>query len=130
MGPETALASLRELGARPPEACAPSTLVATALDAAIETLGAERGFMVRAGPPDVEGNRRITVVVARGFGGEALMGRPQNVSRTVIDRVLERRQTLATSNLEDRHFTEVPSIRENHVLSILCLPHCRKPIGV
>ena len=97
-----------------------SEVLAPILDAAIDATGAERGFIVRV---DVSGEEPLLdVEIARGFDEEPLQARSENVSQTVVERVLERGHGLVTSNLEDRHVVEATSVRKRRVLSILCVP--------
>ena len=92
------------------------------LDASIELAQAERGFLVRV-DPGPEGERpRIRVEVARGFAKESLAGAQGKVSRTVVERVLQRGRGLVTTSEEDRDIREVSSVQERRVLAILCVP--------
>jgi len=91
------------------------------LDAAIELAQAERGFLVRV--DETGGGRpKIKVEVARGFAKETLAGAQGKVSRTVVERVLERRAGLVTTSEADQDIREVSSVQARRVLAILCAP--------
>ncbi len=93
------------------------------LDAAIELTQAERGFLVRVDPPRKgEARVRIKVEVARGFDQETLQGAQGKVSRTVVERVLEKGRAVLTTSEEDQDIRQVSSIQARKVLSVLCVP--------
>lgn len=106
--------ALRALAAS--EAPDPEALLVAAVDAVVTALHAERAFIVTLR------GQELAVELARGFGGEPLLGRAELVSRTAINRVIERGEPIASSNLEDRDVTDATSVRKRHVLSILCAP--------
>ena len=90
------------------------------LDGAIELTEAERGFLVLV---DGQGRKKkIRVEAARGFARETLQAGLSKVSRTVVERVLERRAPLVTSREEDQGVVHLTSVRRRHVLSIACVP--------
>ena len=97
-------------------------LVPVILDAAIELAQAERGFLVRVEPGGPGERPKIKVEVARGFAKESLAGAQGKVSRTVVERVLQRGRGLVTTSEEDRDIREVSSVQERRVLAILCVP--------
>jgi serine/threonine-protein kinase PknK len=98
-------------------------LLPLVLDAAIELTQAERGFLVRVDPPRRGETRvRIKVDVARGFDQESLAGAQGKVSRTVVERVIERGRGLVTTSEEDQDVREISSVHARKVLSILCVP--------
>ena len=92
------------------------------LDAAIQLSQAERGFLVRVEPAPGGERPKIKVEVARGFAKETLSGAQGKVSRTVVERVLQRGRGLVTTSEEDRDIRDVSSVQERHVLAILCVP--------
>ena len=96
-------------------------LLPAIVDGAIELTDAERGFLVLV---DAEGGkrRRIRVEAARGFARETLQAGLSKVSRTVVERVIERRAPLVTSREEDQDVVQLSSVRGRHVLSIACMP--------
>ena len=86
-------------------------LLPLVLDAAIELVGAERGYLVRVQGRRPSGGLKIKVMVARGFDGAALQGKEGDVSRTVVRRVLERGERgLVTTSEEDRDVMNVSSV--------------------
>ena len=92
------------------------------LDAAIELAQAERGFLVRFDGKNQQGKPKIKVEVARGFAKETLAGAHGKVSRTVVERVLQRRRGLVTTSEEDQDIRDISSVQARRVLSILCVP--------
>jgi serine/threonine-protein kinase PknK len=117
------LRRLRDLSHRLAAEQDPKKLVPLILDAAIELARAERGFIVRVDPPRKGEERvRIKVDVARGFDQETLAGAQGKVSRTVVERVIERGRGLVTTSEEDQDIREVSSVQARKVLSILCVP--------
>ena len=96
-------------------------LLPAIVDGAIELTEAERGFLVLV--EDGGGKRRrIRVEAARGFARETLQAGLSKVSRTVVERVLERREPLVTSREEDSGVVDLTSVRRRHVLAIACVP--------
>lgn len=91
-------------------------LRSTLLDAAIEMINAERGALVRAKAHEVE------VELARSFDRETLRLSPEKVSRTVVQRVLERGRGVVTTSDVDRDVTDASSVRAHRVQAIVCLP--------
>jgi transcriptional regulator with GAF, ATPase, and Fis domain len=91
-------------------------LIPKVLDGAIEITRAERGFLVR------KRGGRIEVEVARGFDKQRLRSRTGDVSRTVVERVLNTERGLVTTREEDADVLEVSSVRARRVRSILCVP--------
>jgi serine/threonine-protein kinase PknK len=106
-----------ELSRRLVEDPAATTLPAI-LDAAIELASAERGFLVRlpeGGPLRVE--------VGRGFDRQALSGATGAVSRRVVEEVLKKGEAgVVTTREEDAALLGLTTVRERHVLAILCVP--------
>lgn len=106
-----------ELSRRLVEDPAATTLPAI-LDAAIELASAERGFLVRlpeGGPLRVE--------VGRGFDRQALSGASGAVSRRVVEEVLKKGEAgVVTTREEDAALLGLTTVRERHVLAILCVP--------
>jgi transcriptional regulator with GAF, ATPase, and Fis domain len=93
------------------------------LDAAVELTQAERGFLVRIDPARKgEARVRIKVEIARGFDQESLSGAQGKVSRTVVERVLEKARGVVTTSEEDQDIRMVSSVQARKVLSILCVP--------
>lgn len=98
----------------------PRQLPARVLEAAIDLTEAERGYLVvvRAG----ERGRKLDLVEARGYEPAALRGPGARFSRTVVERVLDRRRALVTTDAEDREVLDLTSVRQQAVRSIVCMP--------
>ena len=98
-------------------------LLPAILDAAIELTEAERGFLVLVEGEGKDGRPKTRIVEARGFDRAALKGPQLKVSRTVVERVLERGQGLVTtSDGLDQDIIEVSSVQSERVRSIACVP--------
>lgn len=108
----------RELSHRLVDETDPRALLPAILESAIELSGAERGFVVCLGP-----GSNVRVEVARGFDGEVL-SRPEGaVSRRVVEEVLRRGERgLVTTREQDEVLLDATTIRDRHVLAILCVP--------
>lgn len=91
-------------------------LIAALVDAAIEMTNAERGALVRARSDGVD------VELARSFDRETLRLPPEKISRTVVQRVLERGRGVVTTSDADRDVTDASSVRAHRVQAILCMP--------
>jgi len=104
-----AINSVRELPA----------LLQLIVDLSVEALNAERGLIV---VPDPAGGRREFRAV-RNLDA-ALVERPEfAVSRSVVDRVLDRGEAIATTDaLDERDITVTATIRSLHIRSIVCVP--------
>ena len=96
-------------------------LLADLLDAAIEGLRADRGFVVvREGAP---GEARFRAVVARNFKSEALAQAEEEVSGSISAAVIERgRAMLVSDALSSERFRENPSVKRLGLRSVLCAP--------
>jgi DNA-binding NarL/FixJ family response regulator len=104
----------------PTDASFVSALSVAVVDSLVEALRAERGYLVR---PEGDWERpSFKVQVARGFGGESLSKRRIKASTTVLKRVLDRGRGLVTSAPEDADVVASTSLREQQVLSVLCVP--------
>ncbi len=88
----------------------------TLVDAAVEVTNAERGALVRARADGVD------VELARSFDRETLNFPGEKVSRTVVQRVLERGRGVVTTSDADRDVTDASSVRAHRVQAILCVP--------
>jgi transcriptional regulator with GAF, ATPase, and Fis domain len=96
-------------------------LLAQILDAAVEITNAERGFLVRVLGRTSAGKPHLQIEEARGFDQTTLRGAKGLVSRTVVNRVLERGRGLVTTE-EDAVVLGASSVVSRRVLSILCVP--------
>jgi transcriptional regulator with GAF, ATPase, and Fis domain len=97
------------------------------LEAAVEITRAERGFVVRVHPRDEPGSdssagARLKVEAARGFNRSQLRGTVGDVSRTVVERVVETGEGLVTTREEDADVLNATSVKARRVLSIICVP--------
>ncbi|MBL4850494.1 MAG: sigma-54-dependent Fis family transcriptional regulator [Planctomycetes bacterium] len=98
-------------------------LLGLILDAAIELINAERGFLVRVQGRKPDGGYRFNVEVARGFDKASLSGSASEVSRTVVKRVVEGDGLgLVTTDEGHRDVLEVSSVQARQVRSIVCVP--------
>ncbi|MCA8924995.1 MAG: sigma 54-interacting transcriptional regulator [Planctomycetes bacterium] len=92
------------------------------LDSAIEITEAERGYLVRVTGRQPDGRPACRVESARGFSQTRLRSAEGDVSRTVVQRVLDSGEGLVTTREEDADVLEVSSVQANRVVSILCVP--------
>ncbi|HEX5037123.1 MAG TPA: protein kinase, partial [bacterium] len=100
----------------------PQKAAETILDAALELTGAERGFLVL---PEYGKWKRGTwkVQAARHFRERDLPGGKDQLSRTIIGRVLEKRKPLLIQNaLEEGDFKAFKSVQALQLRSILAAP--------
>ena len=92
-------------------------LLASVLDAAIEGLGADRGFVV------VREEGRFRATVARNFRSEALDEAEAEVSSSISSAVLEsNRAVLVGDALDSDRFRDHPSVKRLALRSVLCAP--------
>ncbi len=108
-------------------------LLAFILDSAIGLTNAERGYFVQIVGTKPDGGHSFRVVVARGFDGASLRAAIDDVSRTVVRRVLDRGERgLVTTAEEDRDVVDVASVKDRRVLAIICVPLRLRgqPLGV
>ena len=88
------------------------------IDTLIRITGAERAFLML-----LDGKRDLEIVTARNWERESLNSEDQQVSRTIIDRVVERGEAVLTTNaLEDPRFGGQESIVAYNLRSILAVP--------
>jgi DNA-binding NtrC family response regulator len=98
-------------------------LLGLILDAAIELIEAERGFLVRVQGRKADGGYRFNVEVARGFDKASLSGSASEVSRTVVKRVVEGEGLgLVTTDEGGADVLDVSSVQARQVRSIVCVP--------
>ncbi len=89
------------------------------IDAAIHLTGAERGFLVLAGP----GEQDWVVRAARNFDQQDLQPEEMGVSRTVIASVFQNKKGLVTTDARnDPRFARQESVVLMALRSILCAP--------
>lgn len=94
-------------------------LLETVLDAVVELVDAERGFLILKGAP----GRGRSVVVARNLDREDIESPERKVSGSIARRVLRSgKPVLARNAVEDRRFSQSKSIRSLRVRSLVCVP--------
>ena len=88
------------------------------IDTLIRITGAERAFLML-----LDDKRDLEIRTARNWERESLNSEDQQVSRTIIDRVMERGEAVLTTNaLEDPRFGGQESIVAYNLRSILAVP--------
>ena len=88
------------------------------IDTLIRITGAERAFLML-----LDDKRDLEIRTARNWERESLNSGDQQVSRTIIDRVMERGEAVLTTNaLEDPRFGGQESIVAYNLRSILAVP--------
>ncbi|MBI1379923.1 MAG: FHA domain-containing protein [Planctomycetaceae bacterium] len=89
------------------------------LDAGLELLGAERGFLLQAGPP----NEPPRVVLARLFDGSDVPVPSLRVSQGIAQLVLRKGEPiLSVDARRDERFGEMSSVEDLRLRSVLCVP--------
>jgi transcriptional regulator with GAF, ATPase, and Fis domain len=92
-------------------------LLTRIVDAAIELVGAERGFLILGSGPEA------TVEVARNFAKEEVLSPEFKISRTIAQRVRDSGVVELTTNAqEDDRFRALASVADLRLRSILCVP--------
>ncbi|MBI4474416.1 MAG: sigma-54-dependent Fis family transcriptional regulator [Acidobacteria bacterium] len=92
-------------------------LLAAVLDRTIESLGADRGFVL------VREDGGFRAAVSRNFRSEALSETEEEVSNSIAGEVLESGKALLIGNaLESERFKSKPSVRRMAIRSVLCAP--------
>lgn len=92
-------------------------LLAGVLDATIEALGADRGFVV------VREGGRFHAAVARNFRSEALTEAEEEVSSSISGAVVEHGRALLIGDaLDSERFRNNPSVQRLALRSVLCAP--------
>ncbi|MBI5508297.1 MAG: sigma 54-interacting transcriptional regulator [Deltaproteobacteria bacterium] len=87
------------------------------VDAAIELLGAERGYLILRDQDDVR------VAVARNFERRSLEDGRQRISRSIAAEVLQSGDAVLTTNAqEDERFAAAKSVAVLKVRSVICAP--------
>ncbi|HSA59836.1 MAG TPA: protein kinase [bacterium] len=128
---ETSLWKLVEINRRLVSEKNPERLIGMVLDAAIELTGAERGFLIM---PEYGKWKRGTwkVKAARHFRERDLPGGKDLLSRTIIDRVLEKRMPLLVHDAQEesdlKQFKSVQALKLRSILATPVLVH-REMLG-
>lgn len=92
-------------------------LLAGLLDAAIEGLGADRGFVV------VREGSRFRATVSRNFRSEALDAAEEEVSSSISAVVMEQGRALVLDDAQDsERFANNPSVKRLGLRSVVCAP--------
>ncbi len=93
-------------------------LLALAMDKVIESAKAQRGMILVAGE-----NGEIQFETARNFKKEDLVTPQFEISRTIIDKVLETGEPVLLQNaLDHADFNKSQSITQLNILSVACVP--------
>lgn len=88
------------------------------MDNIVRLTKAERGFLMLR-----EANGEMTIRMGRNWEMESIHSSEKNVSRTVVQRVIESGEAIVTTNAqEDRRFVGQESIVSFNLRSILCVP--------
>ncbi len=96
----------------------PSLLLDGVLDAAFDTLDAERGFVALVD----EDSGELTRELVRDRSGQGLDGK-LSVSRTIVHKALKEGVSVLTRDaLKDERFGDVSSVREQDIRSAVCVP--------
>jgi transcriptional regulator with GAF, ATPase, and Fis domain len=92
-------------------------LLTSLLDRTIESLGADRGFVL------VRENERFRAAVARNFRSEALSQTEAEVSSSIAREVLETGKAVLVGNaLDSDQYKHQPSVQRLSLRSVLCAP--------
>ncbi|MBI4474084.1 MAG: GAF domain-containing protein [Acidobacteria bacterium] len=92
-------------------------LLAAVLDRTIESLGADRGFVL------VRESSGFRAAVSRNFRSETLSETEEEVSNSIAREVLESGKALLIGNaLESERFKSKPSVQRMAIRSVLCAP--------
>jgi transcriptional regulator with GAF, ATPase, and Fis domain len=91
-------------------------LLAGVLDAAIESMGADRGFVV------VREGEQFRAAVARNFRSEALDEAEQEVSSSISGTVLKNGRALLLGDAMGSEFADHPSVKRLSLRSVVCGP--------
>src|SRR5262249_33256486 len=88
------------------------------IDLAVETMKAERGFLMLREP-----DGRLRFAVARNIEQPELMQPDLEVSKSIVDRVLQSGKPVITTDAQiDPRFTASQSIAGQRIRSIVCVP--------
>ena len=113
------LAALYEVSAKLGTTLDLGELLNLVMDSIIQLTGAERGFLVLT--DDVTGELRT--MAARNVDQETIAGRSMEISRTVVQRVIDNGRGIVTDNAqEDDRFSGHESVVGYQLRSILCTP--------
>ena len=112
------LASLYEVAQELAAASELSDLLESIIDKAIVLVGAERGFVALARP-----DAGYYTAIARRFGEREVEQTDEASSSSLVNRVMERREPILTTNIQDDgRFELTQSIIVQHIRSVLAVP--------
>jgi putative nucleotidyltransferase with HDIG domain len=112
------LRALAEIGFVVNSSLDPETVLRKVMDTIIQLSGAQRAFLMLQ---DAQGE--LYTAFGRNWKLESLKPGEYEISRTVIDRVVERGEALLTTNAqEDPRFDGIQSVVAYSLRSILCVP--------
>ncbi len=112
------LASLYEVAQELAAASELSDLLESIIDKAIVLVGAERGFVALARP-----DGGYYTAIARRFGEREVEQTDEAFSSSLVNRVMERREPILTTNIQDDgRFELTQSIIVQHIRSVLAVP--------
>ncbi len=99
------------------------------MDAAVEMVGAERGFLILLDTPDcIDGT--VSVPVARNLDREQVGKRHLKFSRTIADQCMASGEPIVTTDAQvDGRFTDNASVHAMRLKSVVCVP-IRSPSGM
>ncbi len=113
------LRAMQEVGALVNSSLDQTEVLNTVMDTIIELTGAERSFLMLFD----EQSDGLEVEVARNINRETLEGSSFEISRSIVRRVSETGQPVATTNAQaDPRFARQDSIISYNLRSILCVP--------
>jgi DNA-binding NtrC family response regulator len=99
-----------------------AALLPRIVSAAMEITEAERGYLVRVTGRKPDGSARCRVEAAEGFHRAGLESLAGEVSRTVVERVLDSGLGLVTTREEDSAVLNASSVQARNVVAIICVP--------
>lgn len=93
-------------------------LLRLSMDEVIEVTQAERGMIIL-----VDDMKQTTFELARNINKREIKGPEFEVSRNIIDEVLQKGESLFVANaLDHPHFRDAESVKKLKLLSVLCVP--------
>ena len=93
-------------------------LLSYAIDEVLQLVGAERGYIVLVGEDE-----RLDFKVKRGADGIDLMSETDMISRSILDKVIQKSQSLIVRNaMSDTRFAQAYSVMAMNLRSIMCAP--------
>jgi transcriptional regulator with GAF, ATPase, and Fis domain len=122
-GTRQALLKILELNKEMARATRPETLPDRILDAAIELVGAERGFLIQRAPEAADAKQSWDVIAARNIDRENVRKALHKVSRSITSQVLGSGEAFRSDDaVNDEALSPADSISELKLRSVLCVP--------